>query len=327
MTLAAAAVALACTLADPRVAESSGAARLPSPGWIVTANDSGGRAELYALDHTCRTAATITVRGATNVDWEDLAAGPDGSIWIGDIGDNRARRDAVVLYRVHLPSPLRPTTVDAQAIALRYDDGPHDAETLLVDHEGTPFVVTKDLLGRSGVYRADVTKGVLRRVASVSFTPTGTAGGPDIGAIAQLTATGGSVSPDGTKVAIRTYTDLYEWHVPAAGVAAAFTSRPTRTALPETHQGEAVAYVTDDELVLTSEGESAPVHVVPSALRPAAATSTTPITATGRGSGRTTATSTPRTGSDPDGTPPWVLVALGVTVVAGVVVLSRRRGD
>lgn len=319
MTLAAAAVALACTLADPRVAESSGAARVPPPGWLVTANDSGGRAELYVLDRRCRTVATIGVRGATNVDWEDLAAGPDGSVWIGDIGDNRARRDAVVLYRMRLPAPLRSTAVDADRVTLRYEDGPRDAETLLVDRDGTPFVVTKDLLGRSGVYRADLRAGVLRRTGSVQFGPTGTAGGPGIGVVAQLTATGGSVSPDGTKVAIRTYTDLYEWRVPAGGLAAAFGSAPARTALAETRQGEAVAYVSDRELALTSEGEHAPVHVVASALA-------APATADPPRAGRPPGAAAPRPGAGP-GTPPWLLGALGAVVAAGVVVLWRRRGD
>ena len=36
---------------------------------------------------------------------------------------------------------------------LTYPDGPHDAEALLLAPDGTPYVVTKEVLGASGVYR------------------------------------------------------------------------------------------------------------------------------------------------------------------------------
>ena len=54
--------------------------------------DGGRRVELLRLDpDTC----AVVERRTANVDPydpEDLAGGPDGSLWVGDIGDNDRRR-------------------------------------------------------------------------------------------------------------------------------------------------------------------------------------------------------------------------------------------
>ena len=86
---------VACRFSDPRLNEISGMApSLRHPGVLWLHNDSSGGPRLYAVDsRTCRTVATITVRGARARDWEGLASGRDNRgrpvLWIGDIGDNR----------------------------------------------------------------------------------------------------------------------------------------------------------------------------------------------------------------------------------------------
>ena len=131
---------------------------------------------------------------------------------------------------------------------------------------GRLFVVTKSYTGTSAVYAAPARLGpglnTLTRVASFQTRPTGTAGGP-AGPLGQLSTTGGDVSPAADRVVVRTYTDAYEWVVPGGDVAAAFAGTPTVTALPETGQGEAIAYDSDGRSwVTTSEGRGAPVHRV-----------------------------------------------------------------
>ena len=297
--------AVACTVADPAITESSGVAAAPgTDGWVWTHNDSGGRAELFLLDETCRTVRRVAVGGASAVDWEDVAATADGTVWVGDIGDNQERRASIVVHEV------APGASTATSHVLRYADGPRDAEALLV-HDEVIHVVTKDPLGRSGVYRAGG-DGVLHRIATVRLTPTGTAGGPEgLGFVAQLTVTGGGVSLDGSKVVLRTYTDAYEWRVRDGDLAATLSGRPeVRTPLPPTAQGEAVAYLADGRLVATTEGAGAPVHVSDSALvdEPAApATTIAPADDGGRDRW-------------------WLAAAAAVLAVCGVVVLSRRRG-
>jgi hypothetical protein len=132
--------------------------------------------------------------------------------------------------------------------------------------------VNKPLGGSAGLYAAPEVldpagPNALTRVADVNGVgSTGTPGGPAIGGVAQLLVTGGDIAPDGRRVALRTYTDLYEWPVEDGDVAAALQGEPVVTALPSTFQGEGVAYTRDGTaLLLTTEGEPAPVHRVPAA--------------------------------------------------------------
>jgi hypothetical protein len=279
------------TFQDERITESSGlVASSVSDDWFFTHNDSGDEARFYVVDRSGRTLATHTMPGVDSNDWEDMARGPDeqgrSSLFLGDIGDNFMMREEVVVYRVPEPT-VEPTRTGLEvetpapaAFVLRYEDAPHDAETLLVHPvTGQLFVVTKTYVGQASVYAAPVplrTDGVndLTRVADLVFTTTGTPGGAQFGPGANLATTGGDIAPAGDRLVIRTYTDLYEWALPDDDVAAALQpTRPReRTPLPDTVQGEAAAYTRDGFSVLVStEGKGAPVHLLAGAAPPAQA--------------------------------------------------------
>ena len=265
---------VAFTFADPRINESSGLATSSEPGIVYTHNDSGDEARFFAVGLDGRTRTVYRLQDTQARDWEDMARGPDergrSSLWLGDIGDNNARRDrGLLVHRVREPEPTERerVTLEPTSFRLRYEDGPGDAEALLVHpRTGRLYVVTKPLAGPAKVYVAPEQldpggPNELRLVSEVPFSPTGTPGGPGIGSFAQLVVTAGDISPDGSRVALRTYTDLYEWTVEGDDVAGAFDGEPVVTPLPETRQGEGLAYSTDGDAVLVStEGEGAPVH-------------------------------------------------------------------
>ena len=269
---------IAFTFQDPRISESSGLASASTPGIVYTHNDSGDEARFFAVDAaTGQTRTTYSLPDVQARDWEDMARGPDedgaSSLWLGDIGDNNAKRDrGLLVHRVREPRPTsreRVTTEAPTSFRLRYPDGPGDAEALLVHPTtGRLYVVTKPLSGGALVYAAPAEldasgPNVLEQVASIRLDTTGTPGGPGIGGLAQLLVTAGDVAPDGRHVALRTYTDLYEWEVEGDDLGAALAGQPTVTPLPETRQGEGLAYTTDGRAVLLStEGASAPVHRV-----------------------------------------------------------------
>jgi hypothetical protein len=249
-----------CRLQDPAIDESSGVA---AGAAVWTHNDSGDGPRFYAVDQdTGATLGTFTVDGARADDWEDMARGltADGrpALFFADIGDNFARRPAVVVYEVAEPTnPRLGGLVDLVARhELRYDDGSHDAETLLVDPRTRALVVvTKDRQGISGVYRAE--GGVLRRVGEIRFDRLVRRAG----AYAKA-ATAGDVAPDGRRVVVRTPFEAFEWEV-GDELVAAFARTPQRIALPRTDQGEAIAYTRDGRsLVTTTEGAGSPVHLV-----------------------------------------------------------------
>ncbi|MQA32596.1 hypothetical protein GCU49_03310 [Modestobacter roseus] len=247
-----------CTITDPRLPEISG---LASAGETLLAmNDGGDRAEVYVLDAACAV-AEVRSGEVDPYDPEDLALAADGTLWLADIGDNNAVRETVALIGLR---PDGGTTLTR----LTYPDGAHDAEALLLAPDGTPYIVTKEVLGASGVYRpdallADGATVPMTRVVGLGFTLTGTPGGP-VGRAGQLLVTGGAVSADGERIALRTYTDAYVWTLEGSDVAGALSGAPIRVPLPESPQGEAITFAANNrDLLVASEGLPAPVTLVP----------------------------------------------------------------
>ncbi len=276
-----------CTVDDPRLAELSGLAVVGSAVWAMA--DGGRRVELHRLDPaTCAVVESRTA-AVNPYDAEDLAAAPDGSLWVGDTGDNERSRETVAVIVVRAEGP-------PQLHRLTYPDGPHDAEALLVDARGVPTVVTKEI-GAAGIYRPEVPLTgpgpvPLVRVGDVVLPPSDTPGGP-IGGLGARTVTGGAVDPDGRVVALRTYTDAWLFAVPDGSgpdgepdaIAAALRGTPVRVPLPDEPQGEAVAFTADGTLLSGSEargGAAGQIRAVPAAA--ALATAATAAAATGAGS-------------------------------------------
>ena len=247
-----------CAVTDERLAELSGLVVVGEQTLALT--DGGDQVTVYGLDAACQ---VIDVQSAPvdPYDPEDLAVGSDGSVWVADTGDNDAQRATVALH------VLRPGG-SASLFRLTYPDGPHDAEALLVAPDGTPYVVTKEVLGSSGVYRpagtlAEGATVPMERVATVNLTLTGTPGGP-VGRAGQLMVTGGAVASDGRALALRTYTDAYVWPLSGSDVAGALAAAPVRVALPPSPQGEAISFGADSSgLVVASEGLPSDVTLVP----------------------------------------------------------------
>ncbi|MCG8637826.1 MAG: hypothetical protein MI863_28635 [Desulfobacterales bacterium] len=103
-------------------------------------NDSGNPAELYAISSGGKFLNAFSVEGADNIDWEDMSGfrhNGKGYLIIGDIGDNKARRDFCTLYAVSEPNAAPSLTEQSLPIQwqmhFKYADGPRDCEALAVD--------------------------------------------------------------------------------------------------------------------------------------------------------------------------------------------------
>ena len=263
-----------CQITDPRLPEVSGLVVVGDR--MLAMNDGGDQVDVYELDGNCQ---VLTVQSAPidPYDPEDLAVATDGTVWLADTGDNNGVRDTVALLAI------RPDGGSA-VYRLAFPDGPRDVEALLLAPDGTPYLVSKEVLGASKVFRpvaALVGSGVvgLTEVAGVEFTVTGTPGGP-VGRAGQLMVTGGAVSADGRFLALRTYTDAYVWSLSGSDVAGALAAEPTRIALPESPQGEAISFTADSSgVVVASEGVPSDITVVPLAEPPTPAPASDAATA------------------------------------------------
>lgn len=257
---------------DDEITESSGLAASKCQDVLWTHNDSRNEPLLFALDTAGRRLGTWRVRGAENQDWESLASyrDPAGGCFlvIGDIGDNDEERSEVLLHRIPEPAvtagdPEQVTeqpTEQVQTLALRYPDGPHNAETLLVHpRTGGIYVVTKEKKGPAGVFRVEprfgdrATPVTGEKVAEVSV-PSKREG--------QLTD--GSFSPDGTRVMLCDEKAGYELVLPAgAEPDAVWRQAPRVVDLGDRPQGEGVTYSRDGRAVYaSSEKQNSTLYVV-----------------------------------------------------------------
>jgi len=315
---ASAAPAQLFTFRDPQIAESSGiVASTTRDDVVFTHNDSGDTARFFAVDRYGCTIGVFTAPGVEATDWEDMARGPGRSLWLGDIGDNNAERDEIAVQRFDEPSvgastdgsgcpPTAEQAVPAASYRLRFEDGPHDAETLLVDPRTSQvFIITKSftagaLYAAPNPVKADDVN-VLRKVTDVG-TP--------------AFATGGDIAPDGKSVAVRNYWEIDIRTIRDGNLATAFApgARVQRLDAPDSgKQGEGLGFTRTGRALLTSsEGVSAPVFLIP--LANDGPTSTPTNTASGP-------TGTPASiASGPDTTAADT-TAPGVTALT----LSRRR--
>jgi hypothetical protein len=260
------------TLEDRAIDESSGiVASRRNPGLFWTHNDSGDGPLVYAFDRAGRSRGAWRVEGAQARDWEDIAAGPGPEpgrayLYAGDIGDNEERREFVTVYRFPEPEVTdadaastqeKPrATAPAEAIRLKYPDGAHNAEALLVHPTtGDLYVVTKGV-DAAGVYKlpAPFDASAVNTLARVA-----TLRGPGFfGAL----VTGGDISPDGRRVALCDYASGYELALPEGSKSFddVWRQKPTLVPLGVRRQGESVCYRLDGAALLaTSEGAPSPL--------------------------------------------------------------------
>ena len=258
----------------PDITESSGLSASECQDVLWTHNDAGNAPLIFAMDTTGKHLGTWKVEGANSIDWESIATHRDASgkcfLLIADFGDNDERRESVEIYRIPEPTPSAETsssnaaspltTERAEVMRYTYSDGSQNAETILVHPKsGDIFIVTKEKSGPAGVHRIAQQYGrpeVLRteKVAEVSVpsTPEGL-------------LTGGSFSPDGTRLMWCDKKGGYEFVLPpgASNIDDIWKQKPVAVNVGDRKQGEGVSYGRDGvSLYASSEKKHAPLYVI-----------------------------------------------------------------
>lgn len=252
-------------LESPSLAEASGlAASRKQSGVLWSHNDSGDSARVFAFDKSGKHLAEAKLEAAMPFDCEDLAMGPGPMpgadyIFLGDVGDNWAMRSAVFVYRFAEPAveagqePATLTVTEYETLELFYPDGAHDCETVMVDPYNGDIVLVAKTAG-------DTTAGVF--VAPAPMTP----GEPtmllEAGTIMLELATGGDISPDGTRMIIKNYFEGGIWiRKQSEPLTAALAAPRCQVPVVLEKQGEAVAFATDSSGYYTvSEFAHEPIY-------------------------------------------------------------------
>lgn len=227
------------------IAECSGVvASRRHPGVFWVHNDNGNKPELYAITREGKLLADLSV-GPNNEDWEDIAIDDAGHLYLGDIGNNGAKRKELYVYRFKEPDPAKQRDKKLKATAkwtLKFPAQPFDCEALFV-HQGFGYVVTKYFTGlRAEVYRfaLDETKPqvVLERVTSLPI---------------HAPVTAADISPDGKRLAVLTNAGLSIFPIDGDVTRA---PKVTPSYIQHWHKGtEACCFVDDGVLVIAETRE------------------------------------------------------------------------
>ena len=240
--------------------ETSGVAiSLSQPDVFWSHNDDGS--VLSAIDSDGKIISQMRIRPPLT-DWEDIAAsrcpGGGSCLYLADMGDNLERRPAggISIRRLEEPDLTSPNfmdnfngrlpELDSEVFPVRLPDGPRDIEALLVLPEEEIYVITKGRNGPVTVYRYPpplrhdtVTLELVQELSSGAR-------------VIPRQVTGGSVSPQGNIIVLRTYKSLQFYEFVANKLIPLRDGDMNLGSLREA-QGEGVAIGTDGLLVLTSE--------------------------------------------------------------------------
>jgi len=234
--------------------ETSGLAANTASDGLWAHNDSGDSARVFGVGLDGSDQGVWGLTGISAVDIEDIAVSPGASgqpatIFLADIGDNAATRDAVVVHAFDEPSNWGDggAVSNVKSFTLLYPDGPHDAEAFVVDPvSGDWLIITKAT--SDGIAQVFSTTAPIDAVQPVTLIP-----GPrldlnglsviDLGGLGSA-VTAADVTASGDMVAVRTYlaVALYP-REPGAPIASAFDSDACVLPTALEIQGEAFAFV------------------------------------------------------------------------------------
>jgi hypothetical protein len=237
------------TLTDARIRESSGlAVSGRDPDILITHNDSDDGPYLYRVAADGGPAGRIEFVDAPARDWEAMARIGEGArsrLFVGDIGDNIGGWPDIRVIVADEPPGTSDVEIESTTYRFAFEDGPRDAEALLVSPVDGRVAVVSKRIGSAAIYRAPATLSAERVNVLTRWRS------------APSLITDGAYSPDGQRYALRGYTRAYVFDAETG-------ERLATLPLPLQPQGESLAWTDDGSALLVgSEGVDQPVYRVP----------------------------------------------------------------
>jgi len=241
-------------IVDIKLEEASGlVASAAHPGYFWTHNDSGNSADLFLIDSTAQIVATMPLANVRNRDWEDitLGAGPDPDktyLYVGDIGDNKAKYPYKIIYRLEEPTQIENKVVEKfDTLYIQLPDGTRDSEALMIDPiSSRMFIVSKRedsvrLYQFANTWRSgDTLTAELKIKMPYNLT------------------VAADISVDGTEVLLKNYDHVYYWKREGTEAIADLLQRtPIELKYKPEKQGESIAWSRDGSGYYTLSESSA----------------------------------------------------------------------
>jgi len=237
------------------MSEASGlvaSARFPGSYW--THNDSGHDPEVFLIDSTGNSQGVIFLENITNRDFEDIARF-ENTIYVADIGDNRAVRSEISVIAFEEPQTLGNRVVTPSAVyRMTYPDGARDAETLLIDPLTRDWYIITKREASVRVYRYEYPQQAGETV-ELERIP---------GVLPMTSVVAGDVSPDGTEILAKTYDVVYYWKRQGnEPLSETLFRAPFELPYTPEPQGEAIAFSLSGSgyITTTEEGSNEPQWV------------------------------------------------------------------
>ncbi len=254
------------------IVEASGLAiSSANPGFMWLVNDSGGAPDLY-LTHTDGTyRGKVTVKGAKNIDWEDLASfslGGKNYLLVADTGDNHSQRDSCTLHILREPAipesgkNLDATVVPDWQIQFRYEDGPHDCEAVAVDAKAEKIILISKRTHPPQIYELPLRPSKKHGIQTAHQIGKMTVNSPTFSLIPfHDQPVGLDFTADLSLAAVITYYSIFLFpRQPTESWAVAFSHPPTILPPHALGQAESVAFSKDGKTLYTvAEGNESPI--------------------------------------------------------------------
>lgn len=234
---------------------------------------------IYAIDESGADLGSVALVPAKNKDWEDITSVPvDDGRWIvlGDIGDNRSKRDSIRLYFAEEPKPGEHDRYSGHIelkhrLKLTYPDGPRDCESLAYDPVDNQILLLSKRDKPPRLYAVDLETALTEKKAKLKLLgETSILRPPTVQNRAQFGGrtdfisqpTGFDISDDGTEAVVITYRSLYRYRrEEGEDWLSAMQRRPEEVVGPPARQNEAIAYSVDGKSIyVTTEKQPAPVY-------------------------------------------------------------------
>lgn len=250
----------ALQIADKKLKEISGlVVSSENKDIIWVHNDSGDDAVVYAIQKDGKVKHTVNYAKEV-LDCEDMALNIDAKgisyLYIGDIGDNDAKRPFISIYKFKEPSIGKEETSiveNVEVLNLKFPDGSRDAECLMVDLIDQKIYILSKKEDSVGVYSTPLkfitNETVILKKEGVLFFP---------GFKKFKYITAGDISQDGKHILVKSYLNIFYWSRNSKqSLFDCLKHAPKILPYKPEKQGEAIGFTPDAKAYYTiSEGQT-----------------------------------------------------------------------